>query len=138
MSNETIQSPPVKRSGFSREDFETLVDVRIGNGEPVFWYGVGVVNSFPDGKVLARVEGVDLGKLYRPDPSVASAQMYTRKFIVFRDPETNELFRDEEGKVRFIGFNYQNFTWRLEDDYLMYDVEQGSGDQIFTVTEGQR
>ena len=137
MASGTIPSPPLNRSGFSREDFETLVDVRIGNGEPVYWYGVGVINSFPDGKVLARVEGVDLGKLHRPDQTIPSAQMYTRKFIVFRDPESNELLRDESGKLRFVGFNYQNFTWRLEGDYLMYDVEQGSGDQVFTVTEGR-
>ncbi len=137
MSNISIPTPPVTRSGFTREDFERMVDVRIGNGDPVYWYGVGVVYGFPDGEVLARVEGVDTGKLHRPDPSTPSAQMYTRKFIVFRDPQTNELMRDEEGNIRFIGFNYQNFTWRLEGDYLMYDVEQGSGDQIFTVTEGR-
>ncbi len=137
ISSHSTPTPPVTRSGFTREDFETLVDVRIGNGDPVYWYGVGVVYSFPDGEVLARVEGVDLGKLYRPDPSVPSAQMYTRKFIVFRDPKTNELLRDEKGKIRFIGFNYQNFTWRLEGDYLMYDIEQGSGNQVFTVTEGR-
>ncbi len=137
MSSGSIPTPAVTRSGFTREDFETLVDVRIGDGDPIYWYGVGVVNSFPDGKILARVEGVDLGKLHRPDPNKASAQMYTRKFVVFRDPDTNELLRDEEDKVRFIGFNYQNFTWRLEGDYLMYDVEQGSGEQVFTVTEGR-
>lgn len=137
MDTSKIEPPKVSRSGFTRDDFEQFAEMRIGTGDPVYWYGFGVISRYPDGKELARVEGVDLGRLYRPDPDVPSVHMYTRKFIVFRDPETNEIMRDADGKMRFVGFNYQFFRWHLDGDVLHFEAEQGVGDQVFTVPGGR-
>ena len=46
--------PSLGRSVFDKETFEQFVEMRIGTGDPVYWYGLGVISSFPDGKVLAR------------------------------------------------------------------------------------
>lgn len=132
-----IPAPKLGRSAFDRETFEEFVDMRIGSGDPVYWYGLGVISSYPDGEILARLEGIDLGRLHRPDPSAPMAHMLTRKFIVFRDPNTNELLRDEAGKVRFIGYDYQYFTWTLEGDELMWSIEQGAKDKVVRNTGGE-
>ncbi len=132
----SLPIPPVERTGFDREKFEEFADMRIGHGDPIWWYGMGSVNRYPDGEPLVRVEGVDLGKLHRPDPSMPRVQMFTRKFIVFRDPKTNEILRDENGKARFIGYDYQFFTWHLEGDELLWEIEQGAGDRIVSLTGG--
>ncbi len=130
-------TPTVTRNGFDRETFEEFVEMRIGTGDPIYWYGLGVISSYPDGKILARLEGVDLGRLHRPDPNVPLAHMYTRKFIVFRDPETNELMRDETGKINFRSFDYQYFTASLDGDVLRLDIESGSGDKLFKFSGGE-
>ncbi len=126
------QIPPVMRSGFDRDSFEEFIEARIGTGETVYWYGMGVINSYPDGKPLARLEGVDLGKLYRPNPDEPEAYMITRKFSVFRDPDTGELMRDEAGKMRFIAYDYQYFKWTLEGDDLRYEIESGTLEKLKT------
>jgi len=128
--------PSLGRSGFDRETFEQFVEMRIGTGDPVYWYGLGVISSYPDGKVLARVEGVDIGKLHRPDPNVPLAHFYTRKFVVFRDPETNEIIRDEAGEVILRGFPYQLFTVSLDGDVLRTDIESGAGERLSKFSAG--
>ena len=137
MDDMTIPEAITTRAGFDRDTFEQFVEMRGGTGDPIYWYGFGVVTSYPEGKPLARIEGLDLGRLDRPDTSVAKAKMLTRKFVVFRDPVTNEIQRDENGKMRFIGYNYQNFTWTLEGDELLYEIEQGSKDKIVINKGGQ-
>ncbi len=137
MNKNATPGPTVPRNVFDRETFEQFVEMRIGTGDPIYWYGTGVISSYPDGKVLARVEGVDLGRLHRPDPDVPLAHMYTRKFIVFRDPETNELMHDEAGDVIFRGFPYQFFTTWLEGDVLRTDIESGAGDKLFKFSAGK-
>jgi len=137
MNDMTFPELITTRAGFDRDTFEQFVEMRGGTGDPVYWYGCGVITSYPEGKPIARIEGVDLGKLLRPDTSVPKAKMLTRKFVAFRDYETNELLRDENGKMRFIGYGYQNFTWSLEGDQLLYEIEQGSKDSIVINKGGQ-
>ena len=137
MNKSTIPTPTVTRNGFDRETFEEFVEMRIGSGDPIYWYGLGVISSYPDGKILARLEGVDLGRLHRPDPNVPMAHMYTRKFIVFRDPETNELMHDEAGDIILRGFPYQFFTVSLDGDVLRTDIESGSGDKLRKFSAGE-
>lgn len=125
-----ISIPPTSRSSFDRDTFEEFVDMRFGTGDPVYWYGMGVITSYPDGKILARLEGLDLGRIHRPNPDEPKAELFARKFAVFRDPVTNELLRDENGKVRFIGYNYQYFKVMLEGDELLWEIESGSKDRL--------
>lgn len=33
--------------GFTRDDFESYVDLRFGTGDPVYWYGWGGATTFP-------------------------------------------------------------------------------------------
>lgn len=137
MTQEGTRIPKSGRNTFDRDTFEQFVEMRIGTGDPVYWYGQGVISNFPDGKIIARVEGVDLGRLHRPDPDVPLAHFYTRKFVVFRDPETDEILRDEAGKIILRGFPYQYFKVWLDGDVLRTDIESGAGETMFKLSAGE-
>lgn len=43
--------------------FSQFVDMRVGTGEPVYWYCIGEVYEYPSGKLVAKVEGIDTARL---------------------------------------------------------------------------
>ena len=123
--------------GFTREDFERFVDMRFGTGEPVYWYAWGGMTSFPGENMFARTEGCDMGRLYRPDPDKAEAALLSRKFYVYRNPETGEIQTLPDGSPMWMSnFTYQYFKVRLENGFLIFDTEQGRGDELKKLTFG--
>jgi hypothetical protein len=117
--------------GFDEELFETFLKARVGTGDPVFWYSTGEVYSYPDGALLARMEGIDTARLVRDNDDPHTAYQLSRKTFVYRDPETDEIFREVNGKeATHIKYPYQFITYKLEGDQLLTSVEQGSGAQL--------
>jgi hypothetical protein len=117
--------------GFDEELFETFLKARVGTGEPVYWYSIGEVYSYPDGALLARMEGFDTARLVRDESDPKTAYQLSRKTFVYRDPETNEVFKEVNGRpATHIKYPYQYITYKLEGDKLVTLVEQGSGAQI--------
>jgi len=117
--------------GFDEELFETFLKARVGTGEPIYWYSIGEVYSYPDGKLLARMEGFDTARLMRDESDPHTAYQLSRKTFVYRDPETNEIFREVDGKkATHIKYPYQYITYKLEGDKLLTSVEQGSGPRL--------
>ena len=43
--------------------FKQFADMRIGTGEPVYWYCIGEVYDYPSVKLVAKVEGIDTARL---------------------------------------------------------------------------
>ena len=114
--------------GFDEELFEVFLNARVGTGEPVYWYSIGEVWSYPDGELLAMMEGVDTARLVRDETDPNTAYQLSRKTFVYRDPETNEIFREVDGKkATHIKYPYQYITYKLDGDQLLTSVEQGSG-----------
>ena len=37
--------------------------MRVGKGEPIYWYAIGTVYTYPDGKPVLRMEGIDAARL---------------------------------------------------------------------------
>ena len=72
MDDMTIPEAITTRAGFDRDTFEQFVEMRGGTGDPIYWYGFGVVTSYPEGKPLARIEGLDLGRLDRRSGSTSN------------------------------------------------------------------
>ncbi|MCS6947763.1 MAG: hypothetical protein NZM12_09125 [Steroidobacteraceae bacterium] len=108
--------------------FERWVSARAGNGSPVYWYSEGTVTEYPSGKVLARMEGFDTARLWRPDPKKPEAFQLSRKIYVFRDADTGELLREYRHRpVQSVRFPYQFITYRLEGNQLVTWLEQGAG-----------
>ncbi|MEE4271753.1 MAG: hypothetical protein V2I67_08765 [Thermoanaerobaculales bacterium] len=120
--------------GFDEELFEIFLEARVGTGEPVYWYSIGEVWSYPDGKLLAMMEGIDTARLVRDETDPHTAYQLSRKTFVYRDPETNEIFREVDGKeASHIKYPYQYITYTLDGDLLLTSVEQGSGARLRTM-----
>jgi len=113
---------------FDRETFRQFVAMRVGTGAPVFWYGIGEVSTYPDGRRVLLIEGCDTARLIRPAESPDEAWQLSRKYYVFRDPETNAVIKEYNGKpAPPIAYPYQYLTFRLEGGRVVTSVEQGAG-----------
>jgi len=123
--------------GFTRDDFERYVNLRFGTGDPVYWYGWGGATTFPGEKMVARIEGCDMGRLYRPDSDKPEAQLLARKFTLSRDPETGEILTLPDGSPMWMKeFPYQYFKIWLENGIIHFETEQGAGDNLTKMTSG--
>ena len=117
--------------GFDEELFEVFLSARVGTGDPVYWYSIGEVYSYPDGTLRARLEGFDTARLVRDPDQKHTAYQLSRKTFVYRDPVTDEIFREVDGKpATHIKYPYQYITYRLDGDKMVTLVEQGSGAQL--------
>jgi hypothetical protein len=123
--------------GFTPELFERYIHARFGTGDPVYWYAIGDSTTFPAGKQFMRTEGYDTGRLLAFDRDACTATGLTRKLIVLRDPTTSEIITGPDGQPAWINnFTYQLFTMHLENDFLVYEAEQGAGELLNTATGG--
>jgi hypothetical protein len=120
--------------GFTPELFKQFVEMRVGTGEPVYWYCIGELYSYPDGKLLAKVEGLDTARLVKSETKTDRAMQISRKVFVYRDPGTNEVLKTVKGKlVQHIEYPYQQITYVLREGRLFSTVVQGSGARVQTV-----
>ncbi len=116
--------------------FDLWAKMRTGTGSPVYWYSVGTLKSYPDGKLLARVEGYDTARSARPTPGVV--QQFNRKIYIYRDPVTNAVITTSGGKpVEPVAYPYQFITYTLKGDGLETMVEQGKGRRIQRIGPGR-
>jgi hypothetical protein len=135
-----VLAAPVRSSGpgFDRDTFKQFVTMRAGTGTPVYWYALGEVYSYPEGKRLLRIEGSDTARLIQPADAPDTAIQLSRKIFVYRDPDTNELLRDYKGQpVSRIAYPYQFITYRLVGDKLTTFVEQGAGANLQKIGPGE-
>lgn len=115
--------------GFTPTIFDQFVTMRVGTGAPVYWYCIGEIYSYPEGKLMARVEGIDTARLLTSATQKGTkAEQVSRKIFVYRDPETFAVIKEKNGqKVEPIAYPYQYITYERKGDKLMATVEQGSG-----------
>ncbi len=124
----------VKQGGFDLELFDRFVSMRTGDGAPVFWYFIGTVKGYPSGELLAIMEGVDLGVLARKPNEPGTAYQLSRKIYIYRDPVTNEVIDEVDGKpVSAVQYPYQLMVYKLEGDRLVTMVEQGRKPNIQSI-----
>lgn len=116
---------------FTPELYRQFVEMRVGTGEPVYWYCIGEIYSYPDGKLLARVEGVDAARLIKAESSAAKSLQLSRKIFFYRDALRGEVLREANGwKVEPIAYPYQQITYELKDGKLLASVVQGKAPRI--------
>jgi len=131
--------PATASDPITPELFERWIAGRVGMGDPIYWYSVGTLRSYPDGKLIARVEGYDTARMFRPDPAERLAHQYNRKIYIFRDAETGNVLREWEGKpVEPIAYPYQFITYELKDGTIETFVEQGKGEAVRRMGPGQQ
>ncbi len=132
------QPLPAAARGFDRESFDRWVEMRVGSGAPVYWYCIGTVYSWPEGRPLMRVEGIDTARLDRSLGTASVAHQLSRKTFVYRDLETNAILTAWQGQpLPPIEYPYQYITYALEGDGLTTWVEQGSGPRVQRIGPGQ-
>lgn len=127
--------PALAEGGFDAAAFDRFVSARAGDGAPVYWYSEGELRSYPEGKLLARVEGFDTARTL-PGTKDARTQL-SRKIYIYRDPVTGEVLREFGGKpVRPIAYPYQQIEYSREGDKLRTMVTQGAGARLAKIGPG--
>lgn len=65
-------------------------------GDPVFWAADGELYQTPSGTILARIEGLETSHAVRLENG--AVRIFSRKLVWFRDPDTNEIMDEYQGK----------------------------------------
>ncbi len=107
------------------------VDARAGTGPAVHWVSEGKVYEYPSGKPLFGLVGFDSSTVIWPEEVGGEIVHLTRKTFAYTDLESGEVLKEYNGEtVEPIAYPYQMITYRLENDRIYGDVEQGVGDRV--------
>jgi hypothetical protein len=123
--------------GFNASLFKEFTEMRIGTGEPVYWYCVGEVYEYPSGKLVAKVEGIDTARLIKSESTDTKKLQLSRKIFFYRDAKTNELLREVNAmKVEPIAYPYQQISYELKDGKMVTSVVQGKAPRVQKIEGG--
>jgi hypothetical protein len=112
--------------GFDTKAFRAFVDMRVGTGEPVYWYCTGTVYAYPSGEPLMRMEGIDTARLWRDSNEPGIAKQLSRKTFLYRDLQTDAPLMSWRGQpLAPIEYPYQFITYELMGERVQTVVEQG-------------
>ncbi len=130
------QSLAAQNVPYNREIFDEWVKMRVGTGEPVFWFCFGEVYTYPEGKLVAKMEGTDCARLLRITKD--SVVQLNRKIFAYEDPITGEVMENlNDKKVEPIAYPYQYITYVNRGDGKMVSyVEQGKGNRVTKMPPG--
>ncbi|MBL8087630.1 MAG: hypothetical protein JNM85_06110 [Chthonomonas sp.] len=128
-------APMVQDTSPNESLFAKFIENRVGAGEPVYWYCIGELYRYPEGELIARVEGVDTARLEPSSLSATTATQLSRKVFFYLDPITGAVITERNGQaVKPIEYPYQLIRYRLADGKLIAEVEQGSGARLQKVS----
>ena len=121
---------------FTRDVFDDWIQTRIGDGsQPVFWKCFGEVYSYPDGELICKMEGVDMG--WKKQITEDSILQISRKIFIYTDPVTGEALKSYNGNpVQHIAYPYQLISYVRDNDKMRTWVTQGSGQRLTTIGPG--
>ncbi len=124
-------------NGFDAAAYRQWVEMRVGSGEPVYWYCIGTVFSYPDGRPLMKMEGVDTARLDRSQSTPTVAHQLSRKTFVYRDLQSGAILREWQGKpLPPIAYPYQYITYAHEGSGVVSWVEQGKAPRVQRIGPG--
>jgi hypothetical protein len=129
--------PQAVADGFDQKAFRAFVDMRVGTGEPVYWYCTGTVYAYPSGEPLMRMEGIDTARLWRDAKEPEVAKQLSRKTFLYRDLQTNEVLTSWRGQpLAPIEYPYQFITYELAGEQVRTLVEQGRAPNVQKIGPG--
>jgi hypothetical protein len=132
-----LMSQAIFSQGFDANLFKQFTEMRIGTGEPIYWYCVGEIYEYPSGKLVAKVEGVDTARYIKSESNANKALQLSRKIFFYRDAKTNEVLREINGqKVEPIAYPYQQITYELKGEKLVSSVVQGKAPRVQKIEGG--
>jgi len=119
---------------FTPKDFDDFTTMRIGRGEPIYWYCVGEIYEYPSGKLIAKVEGIDTARVVKAESGPTKKLQLSRKIFFYRDPAGGQILRQWNGKkVEPIAYPYQKITYELKDGRIRATVVQGKQPRVQTI-----
>lgn len=119
---------------FTADNFRQFTELRVGTGEPVYWYCFGEIYEYPSGKLVAKVEGVDTARRIKSESNATKVLQLSRKIFFYRDAKTNEVLRELNGqKVEPIAYPYQQITYELKGEKVTATVVQGKAPRVQTI-----
>jgi hypothetical protein len=115
---------------WSQDIFDAWIQLRAGDGKNnAIWWCEGEVYSYPSGKLVARMEGIDHGTVLKVAKD--SVIQLNRKTFTYNDLQTNEVITERNGqKLDPIAYNYQKITYVLRNNKLRTWMEQGAGARL--------
>jgi hypothetical protein len=132
-----LASQSLFAQGFNAKLFKEFTEMRIGTGEPIYWYCVGEIYEYPSGKLVAKVEGIDTARYIKSESNATKALQLSRKIFFYRDAKTNELLRERNGmKVEPIAYPYQQITYELKGEKMATSVVQGKAPRVQKIEGG--
>jgi hypothetical protein len=121
---------------FTPDLFKRFTTMRVGTGKPIYWYCFGEIYSYPEGKLIARVEGIDTARVIKAESTPTKVTQLSRKIFFYRDPTTNEILREVAGKkVEPIAYPYQYIIYELKDGKMSATVEQGKAPRVQKIVD---
>lgn len=127
------QNPVIQKDSYASapDVLRDWVNARAGTGEPVHWLADGGVYAYPSGEKLFGMIGFDSSTVIWPDEPGGEIIHLTRKTFAYTDKDTGEVLTEyNDQTVEPIAYPYQMITYRLENDRIYGDVEQGVGDAV--------
>ena len=116
-------------AGWTRGDFRRWCSMKLGDGSSsVYWCIQGDLFEYPSGKLLAKVEGIDVARSVAEEDGDVCHQL-SRKLFVFRDPRTGAVMKQFDGKpVTHVQYPYQHITYtRNSQGPVTTEVAMGAG-----------
>ncbi|MBL7828376.1 MAG: DUF1838 family protein [Saprospiraceae bacterium] len=115
---------------FDKDIFEKWVNVRAGNGKKaVLWYCFGEVYAYPEGKLVAKMQGVDLAT--QIPVTEDSVIQLNRKLFLYLDKDKETILDSLNGMpVTHIKYPYQVIEYVHKGNELVTYVTQGSGARL--------
>ncbi|HPF25985.1 MAG TPA: hypothetical protein PK159_05280 [Steroidobacteraceae bacterium] len=130
-------APAAHARGFDAQSFATFVDMRVGTGQPIYWYCTGTVYEYPSGKPLMRMEGIDTARRWRDPAAPQIVQQLSRKTFFYRDLLTDAVLTSINGApLAPIEYPYQYITYELRDGAVQTFVEQGRAPRLQRIGPG--
>lgn len=128
----------IEDGGFDKELFDQWVSMRVGDGNPVYWYSTGTVRAYSSGDTLATVEGYDTARLVLKNDEPNSVYQLSRKTYIYHDTKTGERLREVNGNPLLpIQYPYQFISYQLDGDQIETMVEQGRSPYIQKIGPGR-
>lgn len=129
-SRQKLQKLSLAPEQKEEDSFDVFVKMRAGLGNEkgssdiVYWTGEGELYESPSGKLIAKVDGVEVSKgIYYVDDNINSnngiddktghVRVFSRKIFWFRDKDTNEIITQYNGRpVSPIRYDWQVFDFQ--------------------------
>jgi hypothetical protein len=84
--------------GWTRDDFSALRSLRAAPFGTSYWHGTGSLVALGPGRVVARVDTLEVVRVDRRSSNSTTHTVLARKLFIYRDPATGEVIEQPGGR----------------------------------------